>query len=180
MDKKINDKITIKGIITARVYDKATGKLKREYAPVENLITTVGRNVFARLLSGDATYSGEITHGALGDDATAVANSDTTLGNEVYRNATASATQGDNIAYVTFFYDQTEVTGTFNEFGNFIDGAAGADTGQLWTHVNVSWTKTNTEILVVDCQYTKQKALYLYQTLPGPLHYNASGLNHGF
>mgnify|MGYP006863458655 CR=1 FL=1 len=121
----------------------------------QNLITTVGRTVLARLLSGDATYSGEINYGALGTSSTAVANSDTTLGTEVYRKIASSQTYSDNISYVDFYYTATETTGTYEEFGNFIDGTASVDTGQLWSHiVTGGWVKSGTESLFISCQYT--------------------------
>lgn len=150
----IKQGITIKGEITARVYDGKTGKLKRVYPTIRNLVATEGREVFARRLSGDTTYSGEITYGALGTSTTPPDTTDTQLGTETYRNQTASATYSSNIAYVTHYYSQSECNGTYKEFGNFIDGAAGANTGQLFTHVAVDWTKSTTEILVVDAKYT--------------------------
>ena len=120
-----------------------------------NIIVTAGRTVFARLLSGDATYSGEINYGALGSDATAVTNADTVLGTEVYRKIASSQTYDENICYVDFFYSASDTDGTYEEFGNFIDGAAGADTGQLFSHmITGSWVKTNTESLFVSCQYS--------------------------
>lgn len=152
--KKLNNKITIRGEITARVYDAKTGKLKRTYPTIRNLITTEGRNVLARLLAGDVTYSGEINYGALGDSVVAPANGDTQLGNEVYRKVTASAVFSDNIAYVTFYYSQSDTDGTYKEFGNFIAGTGTINIGQLFTHVAIDWTKSDVEILVVDCKYT--------------------------
>jgi hypothetical protein len=149
----IKEQITIKGQITATIKDSKTGKIKRVYKHT-NLITTAGRAVLAMLLTGDTTYSGEINYGALGTGTTAPANSDTKLETEVYRNQTASSAFDDNIAYITFFYTADETDGTYKEFGCFIDGAAGADTGQLFNHVAVDWTKTDTETLTVDCIFT--------------------------
>src|SRR3977135_2805648 len=60
------------------------GIIQRHLA-AHNLVTTVGRNVLARLLAGDTTYSGQINYGALGSSSTAGSNADTQLGTEVYR-----------------------------------------------------------------------------------------------
>jgi len=49
-----------------------------------------------------------INYTALGDSATAVANGDVALGNEVYRKTTASYTNAANVAYVTAFYTADE------------------------------------------------------------------------
>jgi len=121
-----------------------------------NIIATVGFNVLAQILSGDYADTGQITHMALGDGVGTPAVGDTTLFNEVYRNATASSTSSGAIAICTAFYTEVEVDGTFTEFGNFIDGGAGVDTGLLWSHINVNWVKTSSESLTVQCKYSFQ------------------------
>jgi len=120
-----------------------------------NLIATEGREVLARLLSGDTTYSGEINYGALGTSTTPPNNNDTQLGTEVFRKIAASQTFDQNVAFIDFFYTAGDTSGTYEEFGNFIDGTAGADTGQLFSHILTGgWTKTGSESLFVSCQYT--------------------------
>ena len=134
---------------------EAEGIIERHHA-AHNLIVTIGRNVLARLLTGDTTYSGQINYGALGSSSAAVNNSDTQLGTEVYRKLFAShTTDGNNIAYVDFFYAATDTNGTYNEFGNFIDGNAGANTGRLFSHILTGgWVKTNVQSMFISCQYT--------------------------
>jgi hypothetical protein len=131
------------------------GVIERHHA-AHNLVVTVGRNVLARLLTGDATYSGQINYGALGSSSTAVANTDTQLGTEVYRKLFAShTTDGNNVAYIDFFYAATDVSGSFLEWGNFIDGSASANTGQLFSHILTGgWTKTSLQSMFVSAQYT--------------------------
>jgi hypothetical protein len=106
-------------------------------------------------MTGDTTYSGEINYGARGTSSTAVANSDTKLGTEVYRKLYAShTTDGNNVVYIDFFYAATDWSGTANEFGNVIDGTSSADTGQLFSHILTGgWTKTDTQSLFISCQY---------------------------
>lgn len=126
-----------------------------EMYSLHNLITTRGRSVLMGLLAGDTTYTGEINYGALGTGTTAVSNADTQLETEVYRNLTASQAFADNIAYIDFFYEASEVDGTFTEFGNFIDGTASADSGRIFSHLLTGgWVKPNTQSLFVSCQYT--------------------------
>jgi hypothetical protein len=134
---------------------EADGIIERHHA-AHNLVVTVGRNVLARLLTGDVTYSGQINYGALGSSSTAVANSDTQLGTEVYRKLYAShTTDGNNVAYIDFFYSATDTNGTYNEFGNVIDGTASANTGRLFSHILTGgWVKTNVQSMFVSCQYT--------------------------
>ena len=120
-----------------------------------NIIVTSGRSVLTRLLAGDTTYTGEITRGALGDGVADVVNGRTTLVNEVYRKVTASQTFDSNVAYVDFFYEATDVDGTFTEFGNFIDGTDTPDDGVLWSYIDTGgWVKPNTQSLFVACRYT--------------------------
>jgi hypothetical protein len=134
---------------------KAAGIVQQHKAE-HNLITTIGRNVLARLLTGDVTYSGQINYGALGSSATAVNNSDTQLGTEVYRKLYAShTTDGNNVAYIDFFYAATDTNGSYAEFGNFIDGTASANTGRIFSHILTgTWTKTNVQSMFISCQYT--------------------------
>jgi hypothetical protein len=121
-----------------------------------NLVTTLGRNVVARPLTGDATYSGQINYGALGSSSTAVNNSDTKLGTEVFRKLFSShTTDGNNLAYIDFLYSAADTSGTYNEFGNFIDGTASADSGIIWSHILTGgWVKSSAQTLFVSCQYT--------------------------
>jgi len=177
-DKKT---ISIKGEITAKAYDQRTlnwlqrfwNKLvvafglnkKRWYILGElvwvdkkaNVICNAGFNAICKRLHGDFTYTNEINKMALGTGTPTPSASDTKLETEVYRNDTASGTSSANIVYLTAYYTEAEVSGTFTEFGNFIDGEAGADTGQLWSHIaGFSWEKDATTVLVVDCKYTFQ------------------------
>jgi hypothetical protein len=134
---------------------KAAGIVERHLA-AHNLVTTRGRNVLARLLAGDVTYSGQINYGALGSSSTAVNNSDTQLGTEVFRKIFAShTTDGNNVAYVDFFYAATDTNGTYNEFGNFIDGTGTANSGQIFSHILTGgWVKTSLQSMFISCQYT--------------------------
>ena len=128
----------------------------QQHLAAHNIVATVGRNVIARLLAGDVTYSGQINYGALGSSSTAVANADTQLGTEVYRKLYSShTTDGNNVAYVDFFYAASDTNGTYNEFGNFIDGTGSANTGRLFSHILTGgWVKSNVQSMFVSCQYT--------------------------
>lgn len=122
---------------------------------VKNLVTTVGRSVIAQRLANTTTYTGIINYGALGSSATAVANGDTQLGTEVFRKVSASASYSSNVAFIDFFYTKADTNGTYQEFGTFIDGSAGANTGQIFTHaLTGGWVKSATESMTVSCQYT--------------------------
>lgn len=135
------------------------GICKTEVLVVENIVPTVGRALLANnLTSNSPTDAPRINFTALGTDDTAVSNSDTTLNTETFRKATASATNADNVAFVTAFYDATEVTGTFKEAGLFSNGTASADSGVLFSRVLLSAptgiVKSSTETLTIDYNLT--------------------------
>ena len=178
----ITAKLKVEGLITARCYNQAAlrwyeklwNRIVRNiglskdkersltvFGPLKwtdekkNVICNPGLQAIGEVLAGTYGGAGDIDYCALGSNAGAVASTDTTLGTEVYRNVTASGTAQNNITYITAYYNETETSGTYEEFGNFIDGAAGADTGELWTHVLTGgWVKGLTDALVIDCKYT--------------------------
>jgi hypothetical protein len=119
-----------------------------------NLIPTTGRNVLARLLAGDTTYSGEVDYGALGDGNTAFTNASTTLNNELFRSQADSQAYDDNIAYIDWFVESGDIADqTFEEFGAFIDGNGSADTGQAWSLlVTGGWVKSGS--MFISGKYT--------------------------
>ena len=129
-----------------------SGQIKEIYNK-QNLIVDAGLEVVARLLAGDNTYSGEINYGALGDGSATVLVSDTVMENELYRKLASDSSYDGKIAYVDFFYEKADVAGTFTRFANFIDGTASADSGVMWSHLPVSWTKTLNDGLFVACRY---------------------------
>jgi len=125
---------------------------------MHNLVTTDGFNVLARILANDNTYSGNINYTALWSDNTAPALGDSTLGTEVYRKAVSSSSFNGATANIETFYTATETSGTYEEYGNFIDGTGSADSGQLFNRFTQSVTKSNTETLNVRSEITFSNA----------------------
>jgi len=125
---------------------------------VENVTTTEGRTAIADVIAGVGTYTGAVSHTALGTDNSAPAIGDTALGTETYRKALTSGTKSNNIAYLETFFTASEVTGTFEEYGNFIDGSGAADSGQILNRFIQTVTKSGTETLNVQSQITLNDA----------------------
>ena len=125
---------------------------------VENITTTVGRAVLAKRLAGINTYSGNVSHTALGTSATAPSVADTQLGTETYRKALSSGTSSNNISYLETFFTAAEVSGTFEEYGNFIDGSGSANSGQLFNRFTQTVAKSNVETLNVQSIITLNDA----------------------
>ncbi len=139
------------------IYNRLVQKgVIQEYKAVHNLVTTVGRNVLARRLAGNTTYTGEVNYGALGTAVSPVpANNSTQLGTEVFRKVKASASYDNNIAYVDFFYTASDTNGTYTEFGSFIDGSGTANSGRLFSYIATGgWTKSSSQSLFISCVYT--------------------------
>ena len=178
--KVADENLGIKGEITARFYDQRTlffwqnfinkiiNKLSRKYMKFyqlgkltktdkhTNVLCNNGLNAICKLLTDDTTYTGHINKALLGTGTGAAeAATDTALETESYRNDIASGTDDSNIAYLTAYFTETECSGTYKEFGNCIDGEAGADTGRLWSHVKgLTWVKDTSTVIVVSCKYT--------------------------
>lgn len=121
---------------------------------LHNITTTIGRNVLARRLSGNTTYTGIVNYTALGTNNTAPAITDTQLGTETYRKALSSGTYSNNIAYLETFYTAAEVSGTFEEYGMFIDGNAAANSGQIFNRFIQTITKSVVETMNVQSTVT--------------------------
>ena len=121
---------------------------------VENVTATVGRAVLAQRLAAITTYTGTVNYGALGTSNTAPAVGNTQLGAETYRKALSSGTAASNIAYLENFYTSSEVSGTFEEYGFFIDGTGSANSGQLFNRFTTTTVKSNVESLNVQSTIT--------------------------
>ncbi len=137
------------------MYFERLQQFKIGESTVKNLVATAGRSVLMQRLANTTTYTGIINYGVLGSSSTPVANGDTQLGTEVFRKVVASASYTTNVAFIDFFYSKADTNGTYQEFGTVIDGGAGANTGQLFTHVLTGgWTKSSSVSMTVSTQYT--------------------------
>jgi hypothetical protein len=116
-----------------------------------NLVVLSGREVVARLLFGDPTYTGEINYGLLGTGDTAVDASDISLEAEVFRRMPSRKVRtGASIAY-DFFYSKGSVAGTFEEFGLTIDGTGEPGSGQLYNRVLTGgWVKSASVAMTIE------------------------------
>jgi len=144
--------------IPEEVYQAKVNRLKeickfREQT-FENQIVLVGREVFARRLSNDTTYTGIVNYGALGTSATAVNDAQTTLVTEVKRKEVATYSRTTDSATLRFFYSKSDTNGTYQEFGTFIDGTSTINTGQMFNRVLTGgWVKSANESLTVTVQF---------------------------
>lgn len=122
---------------------------------LKNLIPTIGRSVLMQRLAGITTYTGIINYGALGTGSTTPANSDIELQTEVFRKPVASGSYTDNVAFIDFFFTQADTSGTYTEWGTFIDGTGSANSGQMFSHMLTGgWAKSSSNTMTISCTYT--------------------------
>lgn len=104
----------------------------------DNVVCNGLKNTLADAV--DETNPTAGTYIAIGnDDTTAVAASDTTLHNEVFRVVKVSGAVVANIITLSFFVTAGEDSTTWEEWGVFGDGAsASADSGVMYNHALIS------------------------------------------
>lgn len=125
--------------------------------PFKNITPTIGFEAITKALSGNmaAVEELEVVVHAFGDDDTAPADGDTTLGNETSRKLLSSTSYSGASAFYTAFYDLAEAIGTHAEMGLFINTDAGTpDDGVLWDRSLIEITKTGAQSLSIDYEDT--------------------------
>lgn len=125
-----------------------------KYMVYHNRIVEVGREAIGNILTYITTSTEGINYCALGTGSTTVADSDTALEAEGTRKIRGSAQVNNDIFIVSFYYTPDEGNGTWTRFGTFIDGTATADSGILFSHAEISLTKSSGQGLTISSQYT--------------------------
>jgi len=139
-----------------RILDEFHGKFMTKQIVLDNTVTRNGREVLARLLKGDTTYTGEIKYCELGSADTASTTGDTALGNYKYRKQVSSKAYSTYTTYVSTFFTASETSGTYKEIGHYIDGTATENSGVLFSRIadpetaELPITKTTNQSLTID------------------------------
>ncbi len=121
-----------------------------------NIIPTTGRNVLARLIGGDDTYSGKINYIALGSGDSAFSVASTKLNTEVYRKVVSDSAHSDNVAYIDVFIASGDVAdATYKEAGAFIDGTDTADSGQAFSLVVQDFVKSGSMFISLQVTFSQ-------------------------
>jgi len=150
--KKINQIANIKRYENVRITVRDLEGEITEVKEIRNLIPTVDLNMIRDAYYGDVSDC-EIKYMAIGDDNTAPALTDTTLGNETFRKILTSHSKPANGQILTSVYvAPAEAVGAIKEIGWFsgATAGAGADTGILSARVLYSRNKTALESLQVE------------------------------
>jgi hypothetical protein len=133
------------------------GNVKEKKAQ-KNLVVTAGLVAIAdRLSNASPASSLLIGYIAVGDDNTAAASGDTTLGNEIARKAVQSRTQSGGVVAVSTTFAVGDIPGvptTVQEAAVFIEGTGAADSGTLLCHVVESIAVGALDSLFIDWRIT--------------------------
>jgi hypothetical protein len=160
--KNINipDLIGIKGEVRILTHKAGTDQLLRITEWMRNRVVSsdgYGRNIIARILAGDFTYTGEITHADIGTGSASVVDADTELDTGVARAQVGSVEVLNNIVTFRFFFpDSTTANNTYHELGTFIDGTATLGTGRLFNRLLLSspYVKATGEDTTIEVKFT--------------------------
>lgn len=117
----VQDTLKISGAVEVTLFDK-DGNVK-ESRQIKNMVVTTGKEFIASRMVG--TTDGIMSHMAIGEDNTAAALTDTTLGAEAGRVALASATATGAVATYTATFGAGTGTGAIVEAGIFNASSAG-------------------------------------------------------
>lgn len=141
--QKTSDALHIDGYLTIKTYKN--GELVREIGPFKNKVVSSegrGRNLLARALAGDPTYSPEITSASLGNYTFPPSDADVMLGGELVDDIpiTNMTVVNDVLTVDIFVADANLPDDVYEEFGLF----AGT---QLMTRLVISpaYTKASGE-----------------------------------
>lgn len=120
----------------------------------KNIIPTVARQQIAKALTGNISAVTEIkiTHQELGTGTNAPANGDTGLQTPSAgtRKTITSMAYSSNQLNLTAFWAATEATGTWREFGSFVNGTGTSNSGVLFNRVAINITVGASDALTVD------------------------------
>lgn len=150
-----SESFKITGKMRATIRDGKTGEVKRIYDWQNNLQPDELFEKIAELMSDptadfDTTENLLINYIALGTGTNAPAVTDTQLQTEVYRNEVASISRSGKVVYITGFFNETEVTGSFREAGLFAGATSVANSGNIASRIAINITKSSSETLTID------------------------------
>ena len=106
-------------------------------------IATVGLERAAVLIKND------ISHGAVGDDNTAPTIDDTTLTNEIDREAPDTAIVQGKVIQIRTQHVNANLPATTEELGLFMNGTGAADSGELLIHILSTFVKGTQDLLTI-------------------------------
>lgn len=146
----INSEMKIKGHFKAILQDASTNEIVLEKS-VDNLVVSVAKNGFAKLLAGETGFTGQVNYLAVGTGADTPSATDTQLVTELARTTIVGGTlsRTNNVVSMEFYFSPTEANGNIKEVGAFIDATATANSGIMFDRALLDVTKTVTNSLTL-------------------------------
>jgi len=142
---KLEDKMCVSGKLT--IFRKeADGKLTKVLEK-NNLVVNTGLQFLVNLMNG----SSGLSHIAVGTDNTAVQAGDTTLGNELAREAFSSTAAVSTTWRADATFGSTEAVGTWEEAGMFNAAASGTMFNRV---TGIGFTKSSGDTIIARFEIT--------------------------
>lgn len=139
----MNAQVNVSANVQVTVQDAATGAILAQQEH-QNLVVSGGLNLIRDLLDGDSVAG--LTHFAVGTGTTAVASTQTTLGNQVFRDTVTQRTSNTQQLIVSYYLASGSAnSNTLSEAGLF-NSASG---GTMFARVLLSPAITKTAAIAV-------------------------------
>lgn len=144
----MNAQVNVSANVQVTVQDAATGAILAQQEH-KNLVVSGGLNLIRDLLDGDSVAG--LTHFAVGTGTTAVASSQTTLGNQVFRDTVTQRTSNAQQLVVSYYLASGSAnSSTLSEAGLF-NAASG---GTMFARVLLSPVINKTAAVAVTFNWT--------------------------
>lgn len=139
METKLQSSFGLMGEVKIIKSCAKTGRILGETDWMKNqIVANTGKGIYMLLdrLTGDNTYTANISHAEIGDDNTAATEADTDLGNGLVRVSIGAVSRSAKQATFRFFFpDATTPDDTYYEFGMFVDGTSALGSGQIFNRL---------------------------------------------
>jgi hypothetical protein len=154
----IQENTTMQGKVRIITYKAGTKEVLRISEWTKNMImlgVNTGKDIILDRLNADNTYSLNLTHADMGTGTTPPAVGDTQLQTAVARGSKATGAVSSNTLTLQFFFPDVSLpNGTYTEFGSFVDGSTGINTGKIFQHAlfGTSYVKATGEDTTIELQ----------------------------
>lgn len=159
MKQTLNEQSGITGKVKITAVKDGQVVYRQEY---NNLVVSgsggYGKNIVARRLASDNTYTLNLKYADLGTGTNAPTLADTALQTAVARASVVSnQSVADNVATINFFFSDAGLpNNTYTEFGTFVDGTSSVGSGRLFNRLifGSPYTKTTGTDTTIEVTFT--------------------------
>lgn len=145
------DDIQLIGIYTITV---GCRKNPKKIVEVKNRVVKVGRALLAEQLMPNPSSTASFTHIVAGNGTVPFGDTQTTLDNETLRGAVVSQGSNDGVATCAAVFPAGTATGTYTEFGIFLEATGTTDDGVLFSRILYDIDVSASDPLFIDYRIT--------------------------